>query len=692
MSYGKSFYEKKIKYLDYFEGQMRFGGGGFAKLEVREGKLRVDMTVTGLHATDTFSRDVVLCGKGRERVAGRINLTKGRGQYRQQWQDLEDIGGTGISYGELQGIRIPLGAGREVSCRWQETEMPARTQSGSTSAGGKSSGAGYVQEAAGASGKARPERRKEERAAEAWNMGEKAAAERYIAEEDMAERYRIVEDTGAGRTEEMDRETGYGRDEAERGRRVSRIESDSRDENGIEGGRSVEDGTEGGWQSGETEEGVREGDEIKGGWHTEDRTEEGWQKESETEERGYEGSEEQYDGSEEREQRAERKEAEKELADRGLPERELSEWEKAAVDRWKIEEDTETGTISRESEIKAMEGGRGEIAGASDRGEIRYGRERYAADEKTKSQANGAYGMDSSRLGGYMAEGGRKNQGKAAYGTEEPRPGGYAAEDGIRVQENDRYGMDGQRNMWNRVRRETVHRKEDESNGDIMRAQPSGSANRYGGENAAESGNGYGDRRDVGSRTGNGERRNAGSRTGYGERRDVESRTGNEDRKGAESGNGYGGRWDTESRTGHGDRRAKESIGENRQGEKPIEKQMKPMEDKWPQLWAIYPHIRPFQDEREYLSIGPADFVLFPAASYKAVNNSFLLHGYYNYKHLILARVEKRGDVFYYIGVPGNFYEREKQVAIMFGFESFECAEEPAQAGDFGYYMMRTEL
>ena len=46
----------------------------------------------------------------------------------------------------------------------------------------------------------------------------------------------------------------------------------------------------------------------------------------------------------------------------------------------------------------------------------------------------------------------------------------------------------------------------------------------------------------------------------------------------------------------------------------------------------------------------------------------------------------------YYVGVPGSFFEREKQVAIMFGFESFECEKEPAQAGDFGYYMMRVKL
>lgn len=119
---------------------------------------------------------------------------------------------------------------------------------------------------------------------------------------------------------------------------------------------------------------------------------------------------------------------------------------------------------------------------------------------------------------------------------------------------------------------------------------------------------------------------------------------------------------------------------------------VKLLEDKWQQLCAIYPHVTPFRDKREYLSIGPADFVIFPSASYKLVNNSFLLHGYYNYRHLILARMEKKGETCYYVGVPGSYFEKEKQVAVMFGFESFECAEEPAQTGDFGYYMMRTEL
>ena len=115
-------------------------------------------------------------------------------------------------------------------------------------------------------------------------------------------------------------------------------------------------------------------------------------------------------------------------------------------------------------------------------------------------------------------------------------------------------------------------------------------------------------------------------------------------------------------------------------------------EDKWRQLCTVYPHVNPVGDEREYLSVGPADFVLFSADSYRAANNSFLLHGFYNYGHLILTRVERKGEILYYLGVPGNYFEREKQVAVMFGFESFECAQEPAQASDFGYYMMRVQM
>lgn len=115
-------------------------------------------------------------------------------------------------------------------------------------------------------------------------------------------------------------------------------------------------------------------------------------------------------------------------------------------------------------------------------------------------------------------------------------------------------------------------------------------------------------------------------------------------------------------------------------------------EDKWEQLWAIYPHIHPFSDEREYISFGLSDFVVLPARYYKLVNNSFLLHGFYNFHHLILTKVNGRNGVRYFIGVPGNLYQTERETAIMFGFEHFECDAEPAGRGDFGYYLIPVEL
>jgi len=132
-----------------------------------------------------------------------------------------------------------------------------------------------------------------------------------------------------------------------------------------------------------------------------------------------------------------------------------------------------------------------------------------------------------------------------------------------------------------------------------------------------------------------------------------------------------------------GDRSSKRSATENTLHMK---------DTKWEQLSSIYPHIHPFRDAREFLSVGPEDFVVLRERCYQMTHNSFLLHGYYNYRHLLLLRQETAGQAKYYIGVPGNFYEREKQVARMFGFESFEGAREPAWEGDFGYYLISVEL
>lgn len=117
-------------------------------------------------------------------------------------------------------------------------------------------------------------------------------------------------------------------------------------------------------------------------------------------------------------------------------------------------------------------------------------------------------------------------------------------------------------------------------------------------------------------------------------------------------------------------------------------------DDKWRQLEQVFSHVHPFGDKREYLSVEPKDYIVLTREYQKLANNSFLLHGYYNYRHTILGKISDRqsGQEKFYLGVPGVFYEREKAVALMFGFESFECAVEPAETGTFGYYMKRVEI
>ena len=117
--------------------------------------------------------------------------------------------------------------------------------------------------------------------------------------------------------------------------------------------------------------------------------------------------------------------------------------------------------------------------------------------------------------------------------------------------------------------------------------------------------------------------------------------------------------------------------------------------DKWQQLCHVYKSVHPFGDEDEFISIEPKDFIIMQQEYQHLVNNSFLLHGFYNYRHIILGK--KSNSKQYYIGVPGTYYEREKMVAVMFGFEGFEASGESIEnvkieQGTYGYYMRKVEL
>lgn len=96
-----------------------------------------------------------------------------------------------------------------------------------------------------------------------------------------------------------------------------------------------------------------------------------------------------------------------------------------------------------------------------------------------------------------------------------------------------------------------------------------------------------------------------------------------------------------------------------------------PAETLWDRLRVTYPKVTAFEcaDGCEILVIKPQDIGLLPRENWVYGNNSFLLHGYYNYRYLILARLGKSGERGRYIlGVPGHYGNNEKYMAAMFGF------------------------
>ncbi len=110
----------------------------------------------------------------------------------------------------------------------------------------------------------------------------------------------------------------------------------------------------------------------------------------------------------------------------------------------------------------------------------------------------------------------------------------------------------------------------------------------------------------------------------------------------------------------------------------------------WRQMQRRYPKVLAFDYANgcEILTIKPQDIGMLPRENWVYGNNSFLLHGYYNYRHLILAKLENPGgEPRYLLGVPGHYYSNEKNLASMFGFPNFVLArKQPEQDGRFGYW------
>lgn len=110
----------------------------------------------------------------------------------------------------------------------------------------------------------------------------------------------------------------------------------------------------------------------------------------------------------------------------------------------------------------------------------------------------------------------------------------------------------------------------------------------------------------------------------------------------------------------------------------------------WEMFRGKYSKILAFDyaDGCEILAIKPQDIGLLPRENWVYGNNSFLLHGYYNYRHLILARLNQPGGGGrYLLGVPGHYQSNERYMASMFGFSDFVLSKrQPPRDSRFGYW------
>ena len=106
----------------------------------------------------------------------------------------------------------------------------------------------------------------------------------------------------------------------------------------------------------------------------------------------------------------------------------------------------------------------------------------------------------------------------------------------------------------------------------------------------------------------------------------------------------------------------------------------------WRQLSSMYPKYLPFDGEKnwEILRLSLQDIGRLPRDYWHLGTNDFVVHGFYDHRHLILVCDPQSGS--YYLGVPGEALEQDRRVAELFGFRKYR------PAGQFGYWLTGIKL
>ena len=96
-------------------------------------------------------------------------------------------------------------------------------------------------------------------------------------------------------------------------------------------------------------------------------------------------------------------------------------------------------------------------------------------------------------------------------------------------------------------------------------------------------------------------------------------------------------------------------------------------EESWSDRWERMQHTYPALDRRDgeedfnCIKIELKDLRMLPKHVWNVMNNSFLVHGFFNYRYLVFGKIGQNWT----IGVPGVFQNQEHVMASIFGFPEF---------------------
>lgn len=144
---------------------------------------------------------------------------------------------------------------------------------------------------------------------------------------------------------------------------------------------------------------------------------------------------------------------------------------------------------------------------------------------------------------------------------------------------------------------------------------------------------------------------------------------------------------------------AEEALPEHQAAQEPVtqipnvkseQPKQQTSDQRWSNMTKRYPRFQPFPEPEfaDCIQILPRDLRMLSQNNWRLGNNSFVMHGYYNYRHLLFA---KKKDGGYVLGVPGIYENQEKYMADMFGFTDFKDTGRQNKSRPFGYWCREIE-